>query len=168
MATEFLIEAVCGGSTTLRVVTSAFGTGADWENEFFTNMTNSWLASFDNLRLYVSHFDTKPVTIKKVSVDSVATDADSLKASLRRALNIGTINQLVDTPEGRATVERHNTAGPLLLRLDEPAAKIIEIEVWPNSGETICELTARCFNPSARLHSETWKLWLTEATIPAL
>jgi hypothetical protein len=38
IATEFLIESASGGSCVIRVVMSAYGTGADWENEFFAEM----------------------------------------------------------------------------------------------------------------------------------
>ena len=38
IATEFLIESASGGSCVIRVVTSAYGSGADWENEFFAEM----------------------------------------------------------------------------------------------------------------------------------
>ena len=38
LATEFLVEAQSGGTCVLRVVSSAFGTGADWEQEFFDEM----------------------------------------------------------------------------------------------------------------------------------
>lgn len=42
IATEFLIEAASGGSCVLRVVSSAYGSGADWENEFFAEMVAGW------------------------------------------------------------------------------------------------------------------------------
>ena len=42
IATEFLIEAASGGSCVLRVVMSAYGSGADWENEYFSEMTAGW------------------------------------------------------------------------------------------------------------------------------
>ena len=51
MATEFLIEAPSGGSCVLRIVTSAFGSGAEWENEFFTDMSSGWVPLLDNLRV---------------------------------------------------------------------------------------------------------------------
>src|ERR687891_698110 len=38
LATEFLVEARSGGTCVVRVVSSAFGSGADWENEFFDEM----------------------------------------------------------------------------------------------------------------------------------
>lgn len=42
IATEFLIEAASGGSCILRVVSSSYGTGADWENEYFAEMVAGW------------------------------------------------------------------------------------------------------------------------------
>ncbi len=49
IATEFLIESASGGSCVLRVVTSAYGSGADWENEFFADMVAGWDEILDNL-----------------------------------------------------------------------------------------------------------------------
>ncbi len=54
IATEFLIESASGGSCVIRVVTSAYGSGADWENEFFAEMVAGWGAILDNL---VTHFN---------------------------------------------------------------------------------------------------------------
>jgi uncharacterized protein YndB with AHSA1/START domain len=53
IATEFLIESGSGGSCVLRVVTSAYGSGADWENEFFTEMVAGWGELLDHL---AAHF----------------------------------------------------------------------------------------------------------------
>jgi uncharacterized protein YndB with AHSA1/START domain len=49
IATEFLIESASGGSCVIRVVTSAYGNGAEWENEFFAEMVAGWGAMLDNL-----------------------------------------------------------------------------------------------------------------------
>ncbi|MFB2599648.1 SRPBCC domain-containing protein [Herbiconiux sp. P17] len=49
IATEFLVEAESGGSSVLRVVTSAYGTGAEWENEFFDQMAESFAPLLDAL-----------------------------------------------------------------------------------------------------------------------
>ena len=54
IATEFLVEAASGGSCVIRVVTSAFGPGADWENEFFTEMVEGWGEMLDNLAKYLA------------------------------------------------------------------------------------------------------------------
>ena len=49
IATEFLIESASGGSCVIRVVSSAYGSGADWENEFFAEMAAGWAELLDNL-----------------------------------------------------------------------------------------------------------------------
>jgi hypothetical protein len=54
IATEFLIESASGGSCVLRVVSSAYGSGADWENEFFAEMVAGWGEMLDNL---AAHFN---------------------------------------------------------------------------------------------------------------
>ena len=57
IATEFLIESASGGSCVLRVVTSAYGRGADWENEFFTEMIAGVIAYLDNLAVHLDRSD---------------------------------------------------------------------------------------------------------------
>lgn len=54
IATEFLIESASAGSCVLRVVSSAYGSGADWENEFFAEMVVGWVALLDNLATHLS------------------------------------------------------------------------------------------------------------------
>lgn len=54
LATEFLIESASGGSCVLRIVSSSYGNGADWENEFFTEMANGWVDLLDNLAKHLS------------------------------------------------------------------------------------------------------------------
>jgi hypothetical protein len=54
IATEFLIESGSGGSCVIRVVTSAYGSGADWENEFFAEMVAGWGEILDNLAKHVN------------------------------------------------------------------------------------------------------------------
>ena len=54
IATEFLIESASGGSCVIRVVTSAYGSGADWENEFFTEMVASTIPIWDRLPAHIT------------------------------------------------------------------------------------------------------------------
>lgn len=61
IATEFLIESTSGGSCVIRVVTSAYGSGADWENEFFAEMVDGWSEILDNLASYLNNA-TQPTT----------------------------------------------------------------------------------------------------------
>jgi uncharacterized protein YndB with AHSA1/START domain len=57
VATEFLIESASGGSCVIRVVSSSYGTGSDWENEFFTEMVAGWAVLLDNLVAHVERRD---------------------------------------------------------------------------------------------------------------
>lgn len=43
-----------GGSCVIRVVSSADGSGADWEDEFFADMVEGWGALLDNLATHFS------------------------------------------------------------------------------------------------------------------
>lgn len=52
IATEFLVESASGGTCVVRVVTSAYGTGAEWEREFFAEMTEGWGLLLDGLPGY--------------------------------------------------------------------------------------------------------------------
>ena len=54
LATEFLIEAVSGGTCVIRVVSSSYGSGADWENEFFAEMVAGWSDLLDNLARHLA------------------------------------------------------------------------------------------------------------------
>lgn len=53
IATEFLVESASGGSCVIRVVSSAYGSGAEWENEFFADMVEGWVAMLDGLATHV-------------------------------------------------------------------------------------------------------------------
>lgn len=55
IATEFLIEASSGGSCSIRIVSSAFGGGADWEHEFFTEMVASTAPIWDRLITHLTN-----------------------------------------------------------------------------------------------------------------
>lgn len=54
IATEFLVESAAGGSSTVRVVTSAYGPGADWEREFFAEMVDGWSEMLDLLAAHLN------------------------------------------------------------------------------------------------------------------
>ena len=54
LATEFLVESASGGTCVIRVVSSSYGTGADWENEFFAEMAAGWNEMLNNL---AAHFE---------------------------------------------------------------------------------------------------------------
>lgn len=54
IATEYLVDSASGGSCVIRVVMSAYGSGADWENEFFAEMVEGVIPLLDNLAAYLN------------------------------------------------------------------------------------------------------------------
>lgn len=56
LTSEFVLEALSGGTCVVRVTSSGFGTGAAWESDFWDDMGPQWMPFFDNLRLYPAHF----------------------------------------------------------------------------------------------------------------
>lgn len=57
IATEFLVEARSGGTCVIRVVTSAYGTDAEWEKEFFQEMADGWVELLDKLASQLGRAD---------------------------------------------------------------------------------------------------------------
>ena len=88
LTSEFLVEAQSGGTCVVRVTSSGFGTGADWESEFWDELGPNWMPFFDNLRLYLAHFPGQEATPLEVTA-SHPGDADALWSTLHDALGLG-------------------------------------------------------------------------------
>ena len=83
---EFLVEGRSGGSTTVRLVTSGFLPGDDWEAEYDA-MTRGVDLFFRTLVTYLTHFPGRiatPVT----AFGPPVTDWDAAWAALRRELGL--------------------------------------------------------------------------------
>ena len=105
LTSEFLVEAQSGGTCVVRVTSSGFGTGADWESEFWDDMGASWMPFFDNLRLYLSHFPGQEATQLEVSAVHPG-EAGSVWSALRDALGLGAEGSAVEVRGATGTVER--------------------------------------------------------------
>ncbi len=111
LVSEFLIEAQAGGTCVLRVVSSAFGTGADWEQEFFTEMEKGWRPFFDNLRLYLVEFPGQRVT--SMSVDTqIAGSVDDVWSTVRRAFGANAVGDAIHANglDAKRRAHRHGSA----------------------------------------------------------
>ena len=115
LATEFLVEARSGGTCVVRVVSSAFGTGADWEREFFADMERYWRPYFDHLRLYLSRFPGQRATSLSVAAD-VPGGTEAVLDAMRQALGAGDVGQTFEALGLTGEVERVGEVS-LLLRL---------------------------------------------------
>jgi uncharacterized protein YndB with AHSA1/START domain len=124
LVTEFLVEARSGGTCVVRVTSSAFSTGADWENEFFVDMAKGWAPCFDVLRLYVEEFAAEPATGFELMVPS-GVDKDGLRAAFDRGGDLGTIE---------TTGDDH-----MIIRLDGPTPGFVML--WAMAAEDGTSLT---------------------------
>lgn len=174
MATEFLIEAQSGGTCVLRVVSSAFGTGADWEQEFFDDAQKYWAPYFDNLRLYLTHFPGQRATTLSVAAD-LPDDLDTVWSVLRQALGAGEVGQAVEAHGISGQVERIGTPpGPneLLLRVTDPVPGFLGFSAYAKGdGTTAAAIEGYLFSQDApELVERTkpeWKAWLQSLKVAA-
>jgi uncharacterized protein YndB with AHSA1/START domain len=164
MVTEFLVEASAGGTCVVRVVSSAFGVGADWEQEFVDDMAANWVPFFDQLRLYLSHFPGQRATT--VSVDrALAGDPSAIQAAARRALGVAAVGDAFVVDGAAGVVEQLDPV--LLLRLESPTPAMVRI--W--TGERT-EVLAYLFPPDSvardKLEEDqrrTWTSFLDSLTV---
>lgn len=165
MATEFLVEAKSGGTCVVRVVTSAFGTGADWEREFFDDMVKNWLPYFDHLRLYLTHFPGQTVTSMSVSIEVPGT-AESVWSVMGNALDIQEVGQIVELRNVKSQVEQiaHRR---LVVRLTDSVPGYLAINTY-GSGENLAtaSIEGYLFSDEAPAYVERekagWKTWLRD------
>lgn len=106
LVSEFLIEAQSGGTCVVRVVSSAFGTGADWEQESLYNMARYWRPYFEHhLRQYLGRFAGQRATTLEIDVD-LAGQAHSVRRAIERELGITEVGQALDVLGVTGRVER--------------------------------------------------------------
>jgi uncharacterized protein YndB with AHSA1/START domain len=174
MITEFLIEAQSGGTCVLRVVTSAFGTGADWEREFFEEMMASWAPFFDNLRLYLTHFPGQHATSLSVAA-TVPGEVSKVYSALLNALGAREVGKSFDARGMTGIVERVTEVEGrpgVLLRTTEPSPSMLGFLVH-DKGDGLADiwLEGYLFGDDAKATVERerteWKAWLESLAISA-
>ena len=163
LVSEFLVEATSGGTCVVRVVTSAFGSGAEWEREFFEDMGIGWPPAFEQLRLYLTYFPGQRATSMEVVADTPEAPVDAL-ASIRRTLGVDGAGQAVEVRGANGQVE-HIGAQNLLVRLVEPVPGLLSFGTF-RSGEdkSTARLGGYLFSDAApeyvRREQPLWQEWL--------
>ena len=168
MTTEFLVEARSGGTCVVRVTASAFGTGADWENEFIAEMETYFRPFFDLLRLYVERFPGQHATRREVRVDlsNGVAPADVVPAAAR-SLRVAGPGETVDEAGAlglSGTVLRVESPY-LMVEADEPVPGYVSLVGMPcDGGGATVELDAWLFGPDAPAFADKaedgWRAWL--------
>lgn len=166
LVSEFLVEATSGGTCVVRVVSSAFGSGADWEQEFIQEMGQGWAPMFEHLRLYLTHFPGRRVTTMEVHGDRPGTPEQAL-AAVRAALGVEAVGQTVEIRGQKAQVER---VDGILLRLLDPVPGLLAFHSWSPGGDTATvRIGGYLFAEDAASYVEReaplWKAWI--AALPA-
>ena len=170
LTSEFLVEAQSGGTCVVRVTSSGFGTGADWESEFWDDMGSSWMPFFDNLRLYLSHFPGQEATTLEVTA-SHPGDAEALWSTLHDALELGEEGATVDVRGATGTVERVGRR-QALVRLTAPVPGILSVFAH-GEGEDKATAGVRAYLFSAdaadyvRREEPAWQTWLEGISVRA-
>lgn len=165
LVSEFLVEATSGGTCVVRVVSSAFGAGADWEREFFDDMAKGWAPMFDNLRLYLTHFPGQQVT-QMEAVTEVAGSPAAAVARIRRALGIEEVGQVVDVRGAKGQVERVADES-LFVRVTDPVPGVLTFFAFRTGDDkTSTRLAGYLFSDDAATYVEreqpAWQSWLAE------
>ena len=170
LTSEFLVEAHSGGTCVVRVTSSGFGTGADWEPEWWAELGPNWMPSFDNLRLYLAQFAGQEATHMEVSATHTC-DGETLWRVLADALGLsGAEGSEVEVHGATGTVERLRERHALV-RLTAPVPGMLSFYVYGfDDHKAMAGVRAYLFAADAadyvRREEPTWQAWLQGLTAP--
>jgi uncharacterized protein YndB with AHSA1/START domain len=174
LASEWLVEARSGGTCIVRLVSSLFGSSADWEDEL-GGMEDGWRSYMQNLRLYLTHFAGQACSPVNVSGDGTGS-LDETWAQLTAALGLSdaAVGERVSAsapgaPRLAGTVERR-TGGEyhhdLLLHLTEPAPGTAFLLAYRYQERVSPAIRAYLFGADAPTiasrEEASWRAWMDE------
>ncbi len=170
LATEFLVEARSGGTCVVRVVSSAFGTGAEWEREFFHEMERGWRPFFDHLRLYLANFPGQSATRLSVATEMPGPPGPWTDA-MRRALGVTDVGGTVDARGLTARVEAVNDVEVLLHVTGRVPGYIGFYAYDKGDGSSVAQVAGYLFSEDAAAfvarEEPGWKAWLETVAVRA-
>lgn len=170
LVSEFLVEARSGGTCVVRVVSSAFGTGADWESEVLKDMTDYWLPYFEHhLRMYLGRFPGQRATTLEVNADLPAP-AEAVQQAIRHDLGATEEGRAVDLLGARGQVER---AGDpyVVVSLTDPVPGYMSFIAMDNGdGSGGVYVAGWLFGEGAPAYVEeatpAWRSWAQGLVVP--
>jgi uncharacterized protein YndB with AHSA1/START domain len=163
LRSEFLVEARSGGTCVVTVVSSAFGTGADWEQEFLESMEQMWVPFFDNLRFYLTHFPGQHATTLSVE-GSFDAPAPAVLAAMRDAIGATAAGKPFDLHGLTGEVEQLSDVR-VLVRLADPLPGLLQLWSAPGGdSNAVGGVGGWIFADRAPAYVErnqaAWKAWL--------
>ena len=173
LATEFLVEARSGGTCVVRVVTSAFGTGADWEHEFWGEMrpagrrcsttcastSRTSLASTRSRCGLRPHAQARPP--RRPGPFATRSGIEGVSGEAFEARGLGGVVE--------RSLERH-----FLLRVEQPMPGMLSFFSFESGEGTLVQLLGYVFGDAASgedaagyvaREQEAWSEWLVAATV---
>ncbi|WNB84423.1 SRPBCC domain-containing protein [Cellulomonas sp. ATA003] len=170
LTSEFVVEAQSGGTCVVHVTSSGFGTGADWESEFWAEMGAGWMPYFDTLRLYLTYFPGQEATPLDVSA-SHPGDAEALWGAARDALGLGGEGAAFRVLGTTGTVARVGER-QALVRLTAPVPGMLSVYTYgEGDGTATAGVRAYLFSADAadyvRREESAWRAWLQGLPVSA-
>lgn len=170
LATEFLVEATSGGTCVVRVVSSAFGVGAEWEREAFESMEKGWTPFFQLLRLYLAHFAGQRATRLSVYAD-LPGGPETVVSAMRQSLAVEEAGRPVKARDLVGNVD-HIGEEYLVLLLTDPVPGYIAFFAYDKGdGTSGAQIEGYLFSGDAPAYVEreqpAWKAWLDGLAVPA-
>jgi uncharacterized protein YndB with AHSA1/START domain len=170
LTSEFLVEARSGGTCVVRVTSSGFGTGADWESGFWDEMGANWMPFFDNLRLYLSDFAGQEATQLEATA-SHPGDAKTLWSVLQDAVGLSDEGSPVQLRDATGSVVRVGDR-QALVRLTAPAPGMLTLFAYDEGeGRATAGVRAYLFSGDAAEYVQreepAWHAWLQGLSVPA-
>jgi uncharacterized protein YndB with AHSA1/START domain len=170
LATEFLVETRSGGTCIVRIVSSGFGSGADWDREL-DSMESGWQGYLDNLRRYLERFLGLPCSTILVTGNAPAP-AERAWSELSGALGLedARVGDQVpaagrDGPSLGGVVERVDDKW-LTIRTEEPAQGVAMIAAFTWGDIVYTSFHAYLFGddaPAVAAREEpAWRAWMDE------
>jgi uncharacterized protein YndB with AHSA1/START domain len=171
MVSEFVVEARSGGTCVVTVVTSAFGTGAEWEREFFDDMERHWTPFFDHLRLYLAQFPGQRATTMEANGDAVPGSAEALRSAMRRDLGATEAGRRIDARGIIGEVERIGEV-EMLVKLTAPVRGYLAFWAYDkDDGTAWGQIVGYFFSEDApayvKREQAAWKAWAEGLTVHA-
>jgi uncharacterized protein YndB with AHSA1/START domain len=152
LATEFLVEARSGGTCVVRVVTSAYGTGADWEHEFWGEMETGWAPMLDRLRAYLTHFAGQRATATSSSATFAVPPVAAIDL-VRAAVGAGSPGDHVDAAGIEGVVERV-IPQHLIVRIERPVPGLVSCSSFGTDAGTLVSVSAYLYGSDAPAAAE--------------
>ena len=146
------MEARSGGTCVVRVVSSAYGTGADWEHEFWGEMETGWAPMLDNLRIYLTHFAGQHATATTSTAPFAVAPLEAIDR-VRAALGVGAVGDHIDAAGVDGVVERA-IAHHFLVRIERPVPGLLSCFSFGDDAGAVVNLSAYLYGTDGTAAAE--------------